>query len=121
MSTMTCSLAHNVLHARLDRETFRLTRSEILVRSGRSARTLVNDGSLRVMLIALSAGNEIPEHHMDGPVLLQGVYGSVRVRVGEEVRILEAGDLLSLAAGRPHVVDSPSGGVFLLVAEEGRA
>lgn len=55
------------------------------------------------MLIALSAGNEIPEHHMDGPVLLQGVYGSVRVRVGEEVRILEAGDLLSLAAGRPHV------------------
>ena len=53
---MTRTLADDVLQFRLEDERLTMTGSEPFARSGRSARTLVKDGPLRVTLIALGAG-----------------------------------------------------------------
>lgn len=87
---------------------------DILARSGRSARTLVKNGPLRVTLITLAAGGTIPEHHVDGPITVHVLRGTIRFRVAEEEHVLEPGDLLSLDGGVPHSVHSETGGAFLL-------
>lgn len=94
---------------------------ELLSRSGRTARTLVKDGPLRVTLIALRAGEGMADHRADGPITVHVLSGSLLFHSeGKDWKLAE-GDLLSLAAGVPHAVSSDDGCVFLLtvtLAEE---
>lgn len=87
---------------------------ELLTRSGRTARTLVKDGPLRVTLIALAPGEGMAEHRADGPITVHVLKGALRFRAGEEEWELAKGDLLSFGAGAPHSVVSEEGCVFLL-------
>jgi quercetin dioxygenase-like cupin family protein len=103
-----------VLAFRIEEELFRLTRSEPLVQRGRSGRTLVKDGPLRVTLIALGPDGQIAPHRAAGPITVQVVYGSIRFEVDGESRTLFAGDMLALEAEVEHAVDSATGGAFLL-------
>ena len=113
MPHMNRPLAAATLRTRLPDELFRLA-TDGLVRSGKSAKTLVKDGPLRVSIIRLAAGGRIAEHQADGPITLQGLDGAVRLRVAGETWLLEAGDLVSVAAGVRHEVESADGGAFLL-------
>jgi quercetin dioxygenase-like cupin family protein len=114
MPTISRSLASDVLRFHLEEETFHLRRSTALMRSGRTARTLVKDGAIRVMLVALRAEEQIPEHQTDGPITILPLWGRITVRAEGEEHVLEPGDLLALGALVPHAVESPAGGVFLL-------
>lgn len=122
MPTLQRPLAAPALRTSLGEEAFRLVSHDALQRTGRTARTLVKDGPLRVTLIALAAGGEIAEHHADGPVTVQVLRGTLRMAVQAEgdagaepaVWLLEEGDLLSLEAGVRHAVATLGGGVFLL-------
>lgn len=87
---------------------------ELLARGGRSARTLVKEGSLRVTLVALDPGGELREHQADGPITVHVLSGQIQFRAGADAWTLEEGDLLSLGAGVPHAVESTGGGEFLL-------
>ena len=87
---------------------------EILSRSGRNARTLIKEGPLRIALLTLAAGGEIPTHRAEGPVAIQVLDGSLRVDVGDTPYTLEAGELLSLPGGEEHSVASADGATFLL-------
>lgn len=91
----------------------------LLARAGRSARTLVKEGSLRVTLVALGPGGELREHHADGPITVHVLAGEINVRAGADAWTLEQGDLLSLEAGVPHDVSSGTGGEFLLTVATG--
>lgn len=86
----------------------------LLARAGRSARTLVKEGPLRVTLVALGPGGELREHRADGPITVHVLSGEIQFRVGDDSWTLEVGDLLSLGAGVPHAVESAAGGEFLL-------
>ncbi|HLU24540.1 MAG TPA: cupin domain-containing protein [Longimicrobiales bacterium] len=86
----------------------------ILARSGRNARTLVKEGPLRITLITLAPGGEIPTHRADGPMAVQVLEGSMRVDVGDTSYTLEAGELLSLPGREEHAVASAEGATFLL-------
>lgn len=86
----------------------------LLMRSGRSARTLLKEGALRVTLIALAPGGELAQHQADGPITVQLLRGEMCFRVGEEEWALQPGDLLSLSAHVPHAVKSERGAEFLL-------
>ena len=86
----------------------------LLERTGRTARTLVKDGPLRVTLVALGPGGALAAHEANGPITVQVLSGRVAFRVGEDVQTLEEGDLLSLGGGITHSVASEGGGVFLL-------
>ena len=111
---MTRPLAEDVLHFRLEDERRTMTDSEPFARGGRSARTLVKDGPLRVTLIALAAGSRIAEHRAAGPVTIQPVQGSIRVEARGQVRTLHPGELLALGAGVEHAVAAGEPAAFLL-------
>jgi quercetin dioxygenase-like cupin family protein len=108
-------LAANALHFRLGEEhRADCIDAELIGRAGRSARTLIKNGPLRVTLVALAAGGGLAPHRADGPITLHALSGEVRVRAGAEQWLLGPGDLLSLGRGVAHDVDSRQGGVFLL-------
>lgn len=87
---------------------------ELLSRAGRSARTLVKDGPLRVTLIAVREGGSLAPHESPGPITLHVLTGAIRLRTDDGSYDLGAGDLLALGAGVRHEVESDTGGVFLL-------
>jgi quercetin dioxygenase-like cupin family protein len=97
-----------------------LVDAALLKKAGRSARTLVKEGPLRVTLIALTAGGTLAPHHAEGPITVHVLDGAIRFRAGEEAWELSAGDLLSLPGGVEHAVESEKGGEFLVtIAREG--
>ena len=64
---------------------------DLLSRSGRSARTLLKEGPLRVTLVALGAGGALAEHHADGPITVHVLAGRITFRAGEDEWLLGAG------------------------------
>ncbi len=87
---------------------------DILARSGRTARTLIKDDSLRVTVHLLAPGGHIPEHHADGPITVQVLSGALEFRAGDRNYDLGEGDLLALDAGIRHSLSSREGAAFLL-------
>jgi quercetin dioxygenase-like cupin family protein len=98
----------------------RLTRDELMLdhtlleHRGRTARTLVKEGPLRLTLIALAAGGVMPEHHTDGPVTIHVLKGEVVFSALETSYPLLTGEVLVFAAGVVHSAQSHDGCVFLL-------
>lgn len=107
-------LAGDVLVFHLDEQLAETQDAEILGRSGRTARTLVKDHSLRVSVHLLAAGGAIAEHHADGPITIQVLRGELTFRAAGTDHELRAGDLLALDSGIVHSVTSKDGAAFLL-------
>ena len=91
-----------------------LLASSEVQRTGRTAHTLLKDGSLRVVLIALRPDGRIPEHTAGGPVTIQALSGAVTVTVSGTAYDLAAGDILALPAGQPHAVAAHEASGLLL-------
>ena len=98
----------------------RLTRDELMLdhtlleQRGRTARTLVKEGPLRLTLMALAADGVLPEHRTDGPVTVHVLNGTVTFTAAGATYDLVAGEVLVFAAGVPHAAQSSTGCVFLL-------
>ncbi|HSL71089.1 MAG TPA: cupin domain-containing protein [Longimicrobiales bacterium] len=107
-------LSGDVLVIDLAEERARTANPEMLARSGRSARTLIKTGPLRLTLISLAAGGEIAEHEADGPITVQPLEGRIRFSVPGAVHELGPGELLSLAPRVRHAVASEEGATILL-------
>ena len=100
-----------VRHLKRDEQTID---KDLLARHGRSARTLVKDGPLRLTLIALGVGGGMPSHHAEGPVTIHLLEGDVVLEVEGTQYALVPGEVLVLAAGVQHGVRSSGGCVLLL-------
>jgi len=98
----------------LDQEALRTADPAGLERTGRKARTLIDTGPLRVMMIALAPGGALPEHHAPGPITVQPIAGRIRFTALGHAHDLGPGTLLSVGAGVPHAVLSEAGATFLL-------
>ncbi len=70
----------------------------------RGAVTLSKNADLRMVLVVLSEGMEIHEHHAEGPITVYVVEGSLKFHAAGEEHLLSAGSLLSLGGGIPHDV-----------------
>jgi quercetin dioxygenase-like cupin family protein len=114
MPSIDRALSGQPLQFHLPSERERITGSERQEAHGRSGRTLVKDGPLRVNLVALGAGEALAEHHAPGPITVQVLEGAIRFTAGGTHHDLHAGELLALGARTPHAVTSEEGGVFLL-------
>ncbi|MGI9190038.1 MAG: cupin domain-containing protein [Longimicrobiaceae bacterium] len=114
MTALERPLQGDVLRFRLGKEHLMNHDQEILERSGRSARTLVKNGPLRVTLITLAPGGDIAEHRAEGPITVHILHGTIEFRVGGETHALSQAELLALGGGVPHSVRSDTGGAFLL-------
>lgn len=86
----------------------------LVTRHGRSARTLVKEGPIRLTLIALAPGGDLPEHSADGPVSVHVVDGQFLFSAAGSDYPLREGDVLVVAAGVRHSARSETGGTFLL-------
>ena len=86
----------------------------LLEKHGRSARTLVKEGPLRLTLIAIAKGGELPEHDADGPVSVHVIDGEILFAAAGKQYALTTGDVLVLGAGVRHSARSEYGGTFLL-------
>jgi quercetin dioxygenase-like cupin family protein len=87
---------------------------ELVAKHGRSARTLVKEGPLRLTLMAIGANGGLPEHSTEGPVSIHLLEGDVTFSAAGAEYPLVAGDVLVLAAGVRHAARSKSGALFLL-------
>ncbi|MFW6205911.1 MAG: hypothetical protein ACOC5I_01600 [Gemmatimonadota bacterium] len=114
MSSIDRVLRADALHFDLAEEEREATHPDTLERDGRSSRTLLKEGPLRVTLIVLGPGGGIPEHEAQNPITLQALHGAVDVRVGEDTYRLVPGELLAIDGNVTHHISSDDGAAFLL-------
>jgi len=85
-----------------------------LEREGRNSIILHKEDGLKVVLIAMRAGNEIRSHRAAAPITLQALEGRVAVDAGGKTYELRSGQLLTLHAGLEHAVRALEESAFLL-------
>ena len=113
MSSMHRTLEGDVLVHHLT-EDERMIDQDLLERHGRSARTLVKEGLLRLTLIALAAGGTLPVHATAGPISVHVLEGEIVFHALGSEYLLRAGDILVLAPQVAHSARAQSRAVFLL-------
>ena len=79
---------------------------------------LFHEPGLRVLLLHLKAGEELPEHSTPGTITVQCVKGEVVFASGEEQNTLTPGSLISVAAGAPHRVSAQQDSLLLVTIRE---
>lgn len=83
-----------------------LREEETWQREGHSARTLVKNESLRIVLIDLHEGARLGEHRAVSRISIQVLTGRVRVELPGETRDLAAGRLLAIDEAILHDVQA---------------
>ena len=97
-------LAGDVLVFSLGVEDDALRERATTASDGRAAKTLVEQGPLRITLVALTPGTALQPHHVAGPVSIQTIRGTLRITTDAGEDDLPAGDLVTLGAGVSHSV-----------------
>jgi quercetin dioxygenase-like cupin family protein len=113
MSSLQRTLEGDVLVHHL-KEDERLIDQTLLARHGRSARTLVKQGLLRITIIAIAPGGDMEAHSTTGPVSMHVVEGEIIFTALGREYVARTGDILVMAPDVEHSVRSVTGGVFLL-------
>jgi len=88
-------------------------------KSKRTAKTLVKEGPLRVLIVALEAGGKLEEHAVGGPFSIQCLLGKAEVTMGRTKKRLATGDLLVVDAGIPHDVTATDASILLITITTG--
>lgn len=83
-------------------------------REGHTARTLVREPDLRVVLVVMRAGARIAEHRANDTASVHTVRGHVRLQLPDSVADLPAGQVLVLERGLRHDVVAITESAFLL-------
>lgn len=68
------------------------------------SKAIVKTGAMELARLVLPAGHVMPEHRVDGPIVVQCVSGRLAISMPGGERELRAGQLLYLAPGEPHAV-----------------
>jgi quercetin dioxygenase-like cupin family protein len=89
--------------------------------AGQNAKTLVKYDDLRIVLIALKAGDRLPVHQTGGRLSIQTVAGHIHMRAEGRTFDLPAGRLLALDQAIPHDVEAlEESAILLTIAWPGR-
>ena len=80
----------------------------------RNAITVFKSERLRIVLIALHNGAELPTHTADGTISVQVLEGSIRFETAEEAVQLANGQLVTLHDRIPHSVLATEESIILL-------
>ena len=89
--------------------------------SGRSAKTLVKNGPLRITLIAMRKGAAAKRHHVEGPATIQIMRGRLRITTPRGREDLRSGTLYALGAAVEHSHEALTDCVALLTIAEPKA
>ncbi|MGH7648083.1 MAG: cupin domain-containing protein [Gemmatimonadaceae bacterium] len=113
MSSLDRTLEGDVLVHHLPRDEQTID-TALLTKHGRTARTLVKEGALRLTLLALAPGGDTPAHHAEGPVSIHVIEGDAAFSAGGKEYDLTPGDVIVFGAGVEHAVRSTKGCRMLL-------
>lgn len=91
-----------VLAFDLASEAERLRSEEPWSQHGSNAVTLVKHSDLRIVFILMKRGTRLQEHHAGARISVHTLRGHVRLRPGEDLLDLPAGNLLALERDIPH-------------------
>ncbi len=80
----------------------------------RNAITVFKSDHMRLVLIALHSGAELPTHTADGTISVQVLEGNLRFGTPDEVVQLQKGQMVTLHEGIPHNVLALEDSLFLL-------
>lgn len=80
----------------------------------RNAITVFKSDRLRLVLIALHGGAELPTHTADGTISVQVLAGRIRFETGNESISLNVGQMVTLHEKIPHGVLALEESMFLL-------
>jgi quercetin dioxygenase-like cupin family protein len=83
-----------------------MRQEDAYAREGHTARTLVREPDLRIVLIAIQAGSRIAEHDTNETASIHTLTGHIRVGIPDRVVDLRAGELLVLERGMRHDVEA---------------
>ncbi|MEP7049514.1 MAG: AraC family ligand binding domain-containing protein [Pseudomonadota bacterium] len=75
-------------------------------RDGHSARTLLREADLRIVLLVMKAGSTMKEHRVSETASIYALTGHVRLRLPDRVAALSGGSLLVLEPGLQHDVEA---------------
>jgi quercetin dioxygenase-like cupin family protein len=113
MSSMHRTITGDVLVQHLRSDVMSIDQT-LLKAHGRSARTLVKDGPLRLTIMGLAAGGTLPAHRTEHPLSIQVVQGDVTFIALDQEYTLTVGDILIFGAGVEHAARSAGGAAFLI-------
>ena len=83
-------------------------------RTGRTAKTLVKEGPLRITMVALRKGANMTKHHVDGQVSIQVLRGRLTTWTEPGAMDLAASDVLVLNDGVEYAVSARTDCAFLI-------
>jgi len=86
---------------------------------GHTARTLVREPAIRVVLIVMRAGAKIAQHRSQETASIHTLAGHVRLALPDRTVDLPTGRLLVIAPGLPHDVEALGDSAFLLTLGRG--
>ena len=98
----------------LGKEIEQLHQEEAWLRAGRNSKTLVKQPDLRIVLLALKAGNKLEEHEADARISIQTLTGHLTLQLTDQAVDLPAGHLLALDPRVRHDVVAVNESAFLL-------
>jgi quercetin dioxygenase-like cupin family protein len=84
----------------------------------RGAKTLLKNNDLRIVLVVLSAGMAIHEHHAEGAISVSVAQGAIRFKAEGKEQVLRDGGLLALAPEVPHEVEALEDCAFVLTVAQ---
>jgi quercetin dioxygenase-like cupin family protein len=77
---------------------------EAAASNGRAAKTMVNEGSLRIILLAMTKGTALNDHSVNGSLSVQVFQGKVSVETDGGNAVLAEGKVLALPPELVHNV-----------------
>lgn len=98
----------------LDAISREMRETEAYQRTGHTARTIVREPDLRIVLVVMRAGSVIKEHKADDTTSVHALEGRMDLRLPDRVATLTVGSLLVMERGLPHAVEAHEDSTFLL-------
>lgn len=114
MSSINRPLAGPMLTFDLHEQLRNLREEDSYARTGRAGRTLAKSGRLRLVAVAMAAGNVIGTHQADSPMTIHVLSGRIRYRAGDTVNELDGGQILFFGPGDAHDIRAEEESLLLL-------
>jgi quercetin dioxygenase-like cupin family protein len=102
--------------AAADRE---LRAEEAYQRDGHTARTLIREPAVRIVLVVMRAGAKIAQHQTQDTASISTIAGTVRFGLRARTVEVGAGRLLVIPPGLAHDVEAVGDSAFLLTLARG--
>jgi len=86
---------------------------------GHTARTLVREPTMRIVLIVMRAGAKIAEHHAQETASIHALAGHIRLQLPQRAVDLQAGHVLVIPPQLRHDVEALDDAAFLITLARG--